>query len=78
MERLSSDYIWGYTKAIQDITEIFGYIEDDLNYHHKRLNGKLATQLLKVILENRGKIRDGVDGFIRFNGKLNNFEFFQK
>ena len=78
MERLSGDYIRGYTKAIVDITEIFGYMEDDLKYHHKRLNWKLAMQLLKAILENREKIREGVGGFVRFNGKLNNFEFFDE
>lgn len=78
MYDLSGDYIRGYTRAIMDIIEIFEYIQPDLKNHHKNLNGKLAMQLLKVILENRGKIRDGWNGFIRFNGKLNNFEYFKK
>ena len=45
MERLSGDYIRGYTKAIQDIIEIFEYIESDLNHHGKRMSKKdcLAT-----------------------------------
>lgn len=78
MKRLSGDYNRGYTRAIQDIQEIFEYIESDLKLYHKRMNSKYAGMLLKTILENREKIRDGWDGFIRFNGKLNNFEYFMK
>lgn len=86
IERLSDDYIRGYTKAIQDITEIFEYIQRDLKVHHKNLNGKLAIALLKVILENRESIRERIEisggdykheGFIRWNGIKNEFEWFK-
>lgn len=77
MERLSGDYVKGYTRAIQDVTEIFEYVQDDLNCHNKRWSGKLIMQLLAVILENREKIREKLDGFIRFNTKLNIFEYFK-
>lgn len=53
MDRLSEEFNRGYTKAIQDVIEIFECIQSDLEHHPKRLNGKLAIQLLKVILENR-------------------------
>lgn len=74
------DYIRGYTKAIQDITEIFEYIQPDLKHHHKNLNGKLSLSLLKVILENREKIREDIcgDGFIRWNCINKEFEWFSK
>lgn len=82
MERLSGDYIRGYTRAILDVIEIFEYIQDDLKVHGKRMNGKLTLQLLKVILNEREKIRESNmnadGGFVRFNGKLNNFEYFKK
>ena len=76
MERLSGDYIRGYTKAIQDITEIFEYIEADLNHHRKRFTNRVALQLLKAILENREAIREKRTWFIRWNGTKNAFEFF--
>ena len=76
MERLSGDYIRGYTKAIQDITEIFEYIQEDLKHHKKQFSGKIALDLLKVILENREAIRERWNGFIRWNSRKNGFEFF--
>lgn len=76
MERLSGDYIKGYTKAIQDITEIFEYIQEDLSHHKKRFSNKIALDLLKVILENREAIRERRKGFIRWNSRKNGFEFF--
>lgn len=78
LERLSGDYNRGYTRAIQDIIEIFEYIQMDLEHHHKRMNQKLAIQLLNTILKERAKIRDFSGGFIRFNGQLNGFEYFKR
>lgn len=78
LERLSGDYNRGYTRAIQDIIEIFEYIQPGLEHHHKRMNQKLAMQLLNIILKERAKIRDFSGGFIRFNGQLNGFEYFKR
>ena len=76
-ERLSGDYIRGYTKAIQDTIEIFDYVQDDLKIlHNKNMTGKMARNLLKTILEEREKIREDCEGFIRFNKQKNGFEFF--
>ena len=33
-DRLSGDYIRGYTKAIKDIIEVFDYVNDDLYYYY--------------------------------------------
>ena len=78
MERLSGDFIRGYTKAIQDIIEVFEYIEDDLKFHKKRFTNKIALQLLGAILENRECLRENCDGFIRFNHSKNCFEWFSE
>lgn len=77
IERLSGDYNRGYTKAIQDVAEVFKYIIPDLKLHHMNLNAKSSLRLLQVILENREKIRDDWDGFIRYNGIKKDFEWFK-
>ena len=63
--RLSGDYNRGYTKAIQDIIEVFQYISSDLTAHNTRMNYKWADKILKCCLENREKLRENRDGFIR-------------
>lgn len=77
IERLSGEYIRGYTKAIQDLQEIFEYIQLDLKCHHKNLNSKLCMMLLKCCLKNREKLRDKWHGFIRFNKQKGDFEWFE-
>ena len=77
IEKLSGEFIRGYTKAIQDISEVFDYVNNDLKYHKKRLNDKLAKELLKCILENRENIREDKNGFIRWNCVTNKFEWFK-
>lgn len=76
IEKLSGEYIRGYTKAIQDLQEVFEYIQPDLKYHHKNLNGKLSLMLLRCCLVNREKLRDKWNGFIRYNGQKKDFEWF--
>lgn len=78
IEKLSGDFIRGYTKAIQDISEVFDYVNNDLKCHKKRLNDKLAKELLKCILENRENIREDKNGFIRWNCVINKFEWFKR
>ena len=75
LERLSGDYNRGYTQAIMDMQEIFTYIQPDLRWQHKYLNGRLSLELLACCLENRAKIRDRWDGFIRFHGGHQEFEW---
>ena len=77
IEKLSGEYIRGYTKAIQDVTKIFEYIIPDLKHHHLNLNNKRCLRLLQVILEHREKLRDEWNGFIRYNCKLNDFEYYK-
>lgn len=75
-ERLSRDYINGYTKALLDIIKVFEYIQPDLKHHHKSVNAKTVNQLLKFCLDNRESIREDVSGFVRWNCVSNNFEWF--
>ena len=77
-KRLSGDFNRGYTKAIMDIAEVMKYIQDDLKYHHKTLNQKTINRLLEVILANRESLREDRNGFIRWNCKLNDFEWFTR
>ena len=78
IERLSGDFIRGYTKAIQDVQKVFEYINYDLKSHKKRMNDKLAKELLQCILENRENIREDFDGFIRWNCVENKFEWYKR
>lgn len=63
--RLSRDYNRGYSKSIQDIIEVFDYMNDDLKAHNMRMNYNWAEKILRCCLENREKLRDNRNGFIR-------------
>lgn len=76
MDRLSGDYNRGYTKAIQDIAKVVKYIQEDLTFHKKRLTPKLTEELLDCCLHNRERLRESVNGFIRYNSK-GYFEFYE-
>ncbi len=78
MERLSGDYNRGYTKAIMDVTKVFEYVARDLSHHKMRLTNKLALRLFQVILENREAIREQRDGFIRWNTRKKDLEYFTR
>ena len=77
IERLSGEYNRGYTNAIQDLIEIFQYVQSDLKHHHKNLTPKLSAELLSCCLTNREKLRDHWNGFIRWNCVKNAFEYFE-
>lgn len=78
MDRLSGDFIRGYTKAIQDIEDVFVYVNYELvTYHKKRFNFKLIIRLLELFLKHRENFRENGKGFIRWNKKLNNLEYFE-
>ena len=77
IERLSGEYNRGYTKAIQDIQEVFKYIQSDLKHHHKTLTAKMSERLLDCCLKNRERLRESINGFIRFNSQKQDFEFYE-
>ena len=63
--RLSGEYNRGYTKAMQDIIEVFNYMNNDLKSHNMRMNYSWVDKILKCCLENREKLRENHNGFIR-------------
>lgn len=71
--RISGDFNRGYTKAIKDIIEVFNYVNDDLKFHKMRMNYSWAMKILDCCLNNREKLRDDLNGFVRIekseNGK---------
>ena len=76
-KRLSGDYNRGYTKAIQDIIEVFDYIQLDLKHHKKRITHKIVMDILRCCLENRERLRESINGFVRYNRSLEDFEFYE-
>lgn len=65
MDKLNGEYTRAYTKAIQDIIEVFDYMNDDLMTNNMRMNYQWAQKILKCCLENREKLREDRNGFIR-------------
>ena len=63
--RLSGDFNRGYSKAILDIIKVFDYMNSDLKAHNMRMNYNWADKILKCCLENRDKLREDCNGFIR-------------
>lgn len=82
IEKLSGDYIRGYTKALLDLKDIVEYVNNDLSYHHKKWNHKLLNSLLDCCIDNRENLRESQSGlsdsFIRWNTKKEDFEFFER
>jgi len=76
VERLSGDFNRGYTKAIQDMEDVFVQVQQDLNGHKKRFNFNLIIRTVELFLKNRENFRENRDGFIRWNTTLNNLEFY--
>lgn len=76
LERLSGDYNRGYTAALTDFQRILKYIEPDLKHHKKPANIKTMMALVNCCINNREKLREHRDGFIRYNGQLKDFEWF--
>ena len=65
LPRLSREYNDGYRKAILDMIEVFDYVNNDLKYNHIHMNYSWTEKILKCCLENREKLRDDWNGFIR-------------
>lgn len=77
MERLSGEYNRGFTKGLLTIQEVIKYIQLDLAHHKKRLTPKLMDDLVQCCIENRERLRESINGFIRYNGTTKSFEFYE-
>lgn len=76
-EYLSGEFNRGFTKGLCTVKEVFDYIQYDLSHHNKRLTPKLMKRLIECCIENRERLRESVNGFIRWNCKKNDFEFYE-
>lgn len=65
MDKLNGAYISAYTKAIQDIIEVFDYMNYDLISHNMSMNYQWVQKTLKCCLENREQLRENRNGVIR-------------
>lgn len=65
MDKLNGEYIRGYTKAIQDIILVFEIVNNDLTHNNMRMNYKWVQKILKCCLENREKLREDRNGYVR-------------
>lgn len=65
LPRLSREYNDGYRQAILDMIEEFDSLNGDLLMHHMRMNYVWCKKILLAVLENREKIRDDWNGFLR-------------
>ena len=65
IDYLSGEYNRGFTAGIKKVDEVFSYIQNDLADHKKRLTPKLMEELIKCCIDNRERLRESVNGFIR-------------
>lgn len=70
MDKLSREYIQGYTAAIRDIISTFDSMQSDLKEHGRMRNYKTYKALFEFILENRAALREHPNSFVRCNNKV--------
>ena len=63
--KLSGEFNRGYSRAITDIIEVCDYMNNDLKANGMRMNYQWVKKILQCCLENRDKLRENCDGFIR-------------
>lgn len=69
-----SEYVQGYTAALQDVIREMHNFEYDAKRCHLKHNYKTYKALLDCMLENRTILRENPDAFIRWNDSKNDFE----
>lgn len=66
----SSEYIQGYTAALQDAVWTVEHIAEDMKLHKRRQCQTEYTNLLKCMLANRARLREDPDAFVRCNNDI--------
>lgn len=66
----SSEYIQGYTAALQDAIWTVEHITEDMKLHKRRQRQKEYTNLLKCMLANRARLREDPYAFVRCNNNI--------
>lgn len=67
----SSDYIQGYTAALQDVLKTISLIQDDLKCHRRKQNYKTYKNIAECMLRERTFLRENPAAFIRCNDDVN-------
>lgn len=65
-----TEYVQGYTAALQDVINVFNYIDDDLKRHKRKRTAKTYQAIAKCMLDNRTILREEPDAFVRCNDKV--------
>lgn len=63
-------YVTGYMQALQDVLDVFGYIQDDLKRHSRKQNQRTYTAIVQCMLDNRAALRESRKAFVRCNDKV--------
>lgn len=76
-DKLSGDYIKGYTQAIMDIKDriLTPSMAQDCRLHRTAFNLKTIQKILNVMLEDRAIIREKRNSFIRCERENDNIVF---
>ena len=76
-DKLSGDYIKGYTQAIMDIKDriLTPSMVQDCRLHRTAFNLKTIQKILNVMLEDRAIIREKRNSFIRCERENDNIVF---
>lgn len=64
-----TEYVQGYTAALQDVIDVFNYIDDDLKHHKRKRTAKTYQAIAKCMLDNRAILREEPNAFVRCNDK---------
>jgi len=65
LDKLSGDYIRGFTAGLQKVQEIMQYIESDMKFHKRRMNTKSLMEILNCAIKDREKLRENPEAFVR-------------
>ncbi len=65
-----TEYVQGYTAALQDVISVFNYIDGDLKHHKRKRTAKSYQAIAKCMLDNRTILREEPDAFVRCNDNV--------
>lgn len=65
-----TEYVQGYTAALQDAIDVFNYIDKDLQAHKRKRTAKTYQAIAKCMLDNRAILREEPNAFVRCNNSI--------
>lgn len=76
IERLDGSFNRGYTQALMDLLEDLDGAYNDCKHHKISMNNKQLKKYIACRIENRERLRENLNGFIRYNGNIKDWEWF--